>query len=154
MTHQLADLELEIDRLKAQQTQMLQENSVLGKHLQETEELAHRSADQIRDLKLAQSQMAQDKANLAAQLKASQEQVTNLAAHLDASQAQMAKIAGQIKANQDQIARLVEQKQKQRSKPLVAASPPASGLTNGLAPKPPLQRARPQTQDPAQASTR
>jgi hypothetical protein len=149
MIHQLADSELEVDKLKAQQTQMLQENSVLDKHLRETQELAHKSANQINDLKSAQSQIAQDKDNLAAQLKASQEQVTTLAAQLDASQAQMAKIAAQIKASQDQIARLVEQRQKQRSKPLVAASPPASGLTNGLAPKPPLQQARPQTQNPA-----
>jgi uncharacterized protein involved in exopolysaccharide biosynthesis len=154
MTHQLADSELEIDKLKAQQTQILLENSELDKHLQEAQELARSNADLIKDVRSAQGQVTRDNANLAALLKASQEQVTSLAAQLDASQAQITKIAAQIKVNQDQIARLVEQKQKQRSKPLVAATQPANSPTNGPGPKTPLQQVRPKTLNPAQAPTR
>jgi hypothetical protein len=152
MTHQLADSEREIEGLKAQQTKMLAENSARDKLLEEAQELARGDADLIRDLKSAQSQMAQDNANLAAQLKASQEQVVILAARLDASQIQMAKIAAQAKANQDQIARVVEQRQ--RAKPLIADSQPASGPTNKPTAKPRLQQTKPQTQNPAQAPTR
>ena len=62
------------------------------------------------------------------QLKASQEEVGTLASKLDAAQTEMVKIVVQIKGSQDQIARLVEQRQ--RCKPSVATSLPATGATN------------------------
>jgi hypothetical protein len=135
MARQLADAEQKIDDLRAQQAQILLDNSELDKHIKEAQELARSNAELIKDLKAAQSQMAQDNASLAAQLGASQEQVATLASKLDISQTQVAKIAAQIKASQDQIARLVERKQ--RSKPLVSASPPTNGPTNRPALKPP-----------------
>lgn len=151
-THQLVDSEREIDGLKAQQEKMLLENSERDRHFEEAQELVRRNADLVRDLKSAQSRMVQDNANLAAQLKASQEQVATLVAQLDAIQIQMARIAAQAKASQDQIARVVEQRQ--RAKPLVADSQPASGPTNKPTAKPRLQQTKPQTQNPAQAPTR
>jgi septal ring factor EnvC (AmiA/AmiB activator) len=147
MARQLADAEQEIDKLKALKAQTIIENSELDKRLKEAQELVRGDADLIKDLKAAQSRMTQDNADLAAQLKASQEQVTNLAAQLDASQTQTAKIAAQIKASQDQITRLVEQKQ--RSKRLISASLPASSPTRKPAPRPQLQRTQPQTGNPA-----
>ena len=147
MARQLAGTEQEIDQLKAMQAQRIIENSELDKHLKETQELARGNADLIKDLKSAQSRMTQDSADLAAQLKSSQEWVANLAAQLEASQAQAARIAAQMKASQDQIARLLEQKQ--RSKPLISASLPASSPTGKRAPRPQLQRPQPQTANPA-----
>lgn len=82
MAHQLADSEQEIDKLKAHQARMLLDSAELDKHLEETQELARRNADLIKDLESAQSQMTQANVSLAAQLKASQEQVTNLTAQL------------------------------------------------------------------------
>ena len=150
---QLTDLEREIVELKAQQAKMLFENSERDKHLEEAQELARRNVILIKDLKSAQVQMGQDNGNLAAQLKASQEQVATLAAQLDASQIQMAKIAAQTKASQDQIPRIAEQRQ--RVKPLVAASSQlASGPANKPTPKPRPQHPKPQTQNPAQAPIR
>ena len=151
-THKLADSEHEIDALKAQQAKIVLENSERDRHLEDAQELARKNADLITDLKSAQSQMVQDSVTLAAQLKASQEQVATLAAQLDASQVQMAKIMAQAKASQDQIARLVEQKQ--RSKRLVAASLPTSAPTSKPPPKTQLQQTRPQAQIPAQPPTR
>ena len=151
-THQSVDTEREMDELKAKQEHMLLENSERDRRLEEAHELTRKNADLIKDLKSAQSQMAQDNANFAAQLKASQDQVATLAAQLDASQIQLAKIAAQTKASQDQVARLMEQKQ--RPKPLSAASSPASGPTSRPSPKPQPQQARPQTQNPAPAPTR
>jgi hypothetical protein len=122
-------LESELDRLKTQQMQMLQKNSELDNHLREIENLSRNSAELIKDLKSAQSQMAQDNASLAAQVKANVERVATIAAQMDAGRAQMTEIAAQIKESQDQIARLAEHKQKQRSKSQVAASPLASRPT-------------------------
>jgi chromosome segregation ATPase len=152
MSNQLTDLEREIVELKAQQAKMLFENSERDKHLEEAQELARRNVNLIKDLKSAQVQMGQDNGNLAAQLKASQEQMATLAAQLDASQIQMAKIAAQTKASQDQIPRIAEQRQ--RAKPLVAASQLASGPANKPTPKPRPQHPKPQTQNPAQAPIR
>jgi hypothetical protein len=146
VTHQLTDSEREIDKLKAQQTQILVENLERDKHFEEKQELVRRNAALIKDLQSAESQMAQDNANLAERLKASQEQVALLAAQLDASQIQMAKIAAQTKASQDQLARAAGQKQ--RSRPLVAVSQPASGQTNKPSLKPQPQPTIHQTQKP------
>lgn len=151
MAPQLAESEKEIDRLKANQAQMLLDNAELEKHLTATQELARRNADLIRDLESAQSQMTQANVSLAAQLRASQEQVTNLAAQLDTSQVQMANMAAQLKANQDQIARLVEHKQ--RSKPVVSAALPTSAPPKPSS-KPPLQQLKPQRQNPAVTPSR
>lgn len=145
-THQPSDKEQEIDRLKAYQAQMLSDNTELDKRLRETQELARRNADLIKGLESAQSQINEANANLAAQLRSSQDQVANLAAQLDASQALVARMATQLKSNQDQIARLVEQRQ--RLKPSVSAAPP-TGVPPKPAPKPPLQQPKPQTQNPA-----
>jgi chromosome segregation ATPase len=130
---------------------MLLDNAELDKHLTATQELARRNADLIRDLESAQSQMTQANVSLAAQLRASQEQVTNLAAQLDTSQVQMANMAAQLKANQDQIARLVEHKQ--RSKPVVSAALPTSAPPKPSS-KPPLQQLKPQRQNPAVTPSR
>lgn len=93
--------------------------------------------------------MAQDNADLAAQVKASQEQVTKLTALLDAgAQAQAAKVTGQIKAGQDHNAALVEQNK--RPKLSTPVSMRASSPPKRLAPKPRLQPARPQSEDPTE----
>jgi hypothetical protein len=147
MTRQLANSKQEIDELKARQAQMLLDNSELHKRIDDAQALARSNAGLINDLRSAQTQMTQDNADLAARLEASQGQVTNLAAQLDANQTQMAKIATQIKASQDQIARPVEQKQ--RARPLSSASLPTGSPTKKPAPKPGLQQARPQTENPA-----
>ena len=143
MTHQVADLEQEIGELKSRQCQILLDNSELDRQLKQAQELARSSAELIKDLKSAQAQTAQDNADLAAQIKASQEQVTKLAAQLDAGQTQVAKIAAQIKASQDHNARLVEQKQGPQQARV--SSPPRQ-----LAPRPRLQPAKPQTENPAE----
>lgn len=137
----------ELDKLKAQQMQMLQKNSELDNHLREMEDLSRRSAQLIKDLKSAQSQMAQDNANLAAQVKANIEQVAALAVQMDVGRAQMTEIAALIKENQDQIARLAGHKQKQRSKSQVASSPIPSGPTTSSSAKR-LAPSRPQTANP------
>ena len=51
-THQLSDTEQEIDRLKADQAQMLSDNTELDKRLRETQELARRNADLIKGLEV------------------------------------------------------------------------------------------------------
>jgi hypothetical protein len=150
-THQLSDTEQEIDRLKADQAQMLSDKTELDKRLRETQELARRNADLIKGLESAQSQVIDANASLAAQLRSSQDQVANLTTQLDAIQALVAKIATQLKSNQDQIARLVEAKQ--RAKPAVSAALPM-GVPPKPAPKPPLQQPKPQTQNPAATLTR
>jgi hypothetical protein len=156
MTHQLADSEQEIEELKSRQAQILLDNSELDRRLKEAQQLARSNADLIEELKSAQNRMAQDNADLAAQVKASQEQVTNLAAQLDASQAQVAKIAARIKASQDQSARFIEPKQRSqliepKQRPQLSTLTPlgADSPKKKLAPKPPLQRAPPQTETPA-----
>ena len=147
MERQVADSLQEIQELKARQAQMLMDKSELDRRLKEAQELAHSHADLINDLKSTQAQMVQDNADLAAQVKASQEQITKLAAQLDASQTQVAKITAEIKASQDQNARLLEQKQRAKLSipgPTRVSSPPKQ-----LAPRPRLQRAKPQTESPA-----
>lgn len=146
LAHQLADSAEQIEELKSRQAQILLDNSELDRRLKQAEELAHGNADLIKELKSTQHQLAQDNADLAAQVRASQDQATNLAAQLDAGQAQVAKIAAKTGASQDQNARLVDRKQhSQLSSP---ALPPASSPTKKLAPKPPLQRAQPRTENP------
>jgi septal ring factor EnvC (AmiA/AmiB activator) len=106
------------------------ENSERDRHLEEAQELARRNAELIKDLKSAQSQLAQDNVNLTAQIKASQEQLATLAAQLDASQTRIAKIVAQTKASQDQIARLVEQKQRSKHRWLLLHCRRAARRTN------------------------
>jgi len=151
MARQVADSQQEIAELKTRQAQILLDNSELDRRLKEAQELAQSHADLINDLKSAQTQMAHDNADLAAQVKASQEQVTKLTALLDAgAQAQAAKVTGQIKAGQDHNAALVEQKKR----PKLSTTPVsmrASSPPKRLAPKPRLQPAKPQSEDPTEA---
>jgi hypothetical protein len=149
MARQVADSQQEIAELKMRQAQILSDNSDLDRRLGEAQELTHTHADLINDLKSAQTQMAQDNADLAAQVKASQEQVAKLTALLDAgAQAQAAKVTGQIKAGPDHNAALVEQNK--RPKLSTPVSMRASNPPKRLAPKPRLQPAKPQSEDPAE----
>jgi len=69
---------------------------------------------------------------------------------LDAgAQAQAAKVTGQIKAGQDHNAALVEQNK--RPKLSTPVSMRASSPPKRLAPKPRLQPARPQSEDPTES---
>jgi hypothetical protein len=147
MARQLADSTREIDELRTRQSQILLDNSELDRQLKEAQELARSNAGLMKDLKSIQAQMVQENADLAAQVKASQEQVTKLATQLDATQTQIGKIAAQTKASQDQKVRIVEQKPRPKlSTPAHAINPPKQP-----APRPRLQQARPQTEDPADA---
>jgi len=147
MARQLADSTREIDELKTRQSQILLDNSELDRQLKEAQELARSNAGLMKDLKLIQAQMVQDNADLAAQVKTSQEQLTKLATQLDVAQAQIGKIEAQTNASQDQKVRVVEQKPRPKlSTPARAINPPKQP-----APKPRLQQARPQTEDPADA---
>jgi regulator of replication initiation timing len=145
MAREVADLKQEIEQLKTRQSQIPLDNSELDRQLKQAQELPRSNADLIKDLKTAQTQLAQDNAELAAQLKASQEQVSKLTAQLDAGQTQVATIAAQIKAMQNQNARVAEQKQRSKLpiSPAAASSPPKQ-----LPPKPRLQPAKPQAQNP------
>jgi chromosome segregation ATPase len=148
MERQVADSRQEIEELKTRQAQSLLERSDLDSRLKEVQESARSSADLIKDLKSALAQLTQDNADLATQVRVTQGQATKVAEQLETSQTQMLKIAAQIKARQDQkAAPLVEQKR--RAKLAIAAPAGTSGPLRQLAPKPRLQRAKPQTEDRA-----
>ena len=107
----------------------------------------------IDQLKTGQAQMVRDNAELAEQLKATQEMARNnadLAEQLKASHEQMANIAEQLKQSQEQIARLVASGQKQRPRTLASSPLPIANSTRKLVPTRPSPRVRVQTQDPTQ----
>jgi hypothetical protein len=107
----------------------------------------------IDQLKTGQAQMVRDNAELAEQLKATQEMARNnadLAEQLKASHEQMANIAEQLKQNQEQIARLIASGQKPRPRTLASSPLPIANSTRKLVPTRPSPRVRVQTQDPTQ----
>jgi hypothetical protein len=62
----------------------------------------------------------------------------------------MANIAEQLKQSQEQIARLVASEQKQRPRTLASSPLPIANSTRKPVPKRPSPRVRVQTQDPTQ----
>jgi chromosome segregation ATPase len=132
MARELAYLEQGIDQLKTGQAQMVRENGELTEHLKAMQEMAHHSTDLAEDLKAARAQMARDNVNFVETLTASQEQIAN--------------IAGQLKESQEQIARPVASEQRQR--PRTPASSPLPIPSTARKPVPTTPQIRLQTQYP------
>ncbi|MGA2998589.1 hypothetical protein [Bradyrhizobium sp.] len=139
IARELANVEHGIDQLKAQHSQIVQENTELTEHLNATLEITRHNADLIGDIRTMQSQMARDNGNLAGQLKASQDLIAGIAA--------------QLKESQEQVARVGVPDQKQRprtlvSSPLAIANSTRRAVpTSPVSPTPPASPIRARTQD-------
>ena len=116
ITRELANVEQGIDQLKTGQAQIVRDNAELAEHLKATQEMARNNAD------------------LGEQLKAGHEQMAN--------------IAEQLKQSQEQIARLVASGQNQRPRTLASSPPLTANATRKPVRTRPSPRVRVQTQDP------
>ena len=115
--------------------------------------MARDNAELAEQLKASQEQMARDNAAVAEQLKASQEQMARLIAK--AWQEQMvrdnAAVAEQFKASQEQMARLIAKASEQNLRPKTSAPPrPIATPTRKPVPKLSSPQARAQPQAPMQ----
>ncbi len=113
-------------------------------------QMARDNAEMAEQLKATQ-EMARHNADLAEELKAAQAQMAranaNLAAQLKGSQEQMADIAAQLKGSQEQIAHLLASDQRQRPRILASPPMPVANQTRKPAPTPLSPRVRVQPLD-------
>jgi gas vesicle protein len=130
IARELASLTQGVEQLKTSQAQLARDNAELAGHLKETlEEMVRRhDAELAKDLRAAQEEMTRDNLSFAAQLKASQEQISG--------------IGEQLKATQEQLNRVAAPKQLRPAK-LASPSPPQPNATPTPkpAPKPPSPQA-------------
>jgi hypothetical protein len=87
---ELTNVQQAIEQLKAGQAELAHDNAGLGERVKETQEQIARQTGQIaNDLNQARSEMLRGSADIAAQLKASQEQMVGISQQLKATQEQM-----------------------------------------------------------------
>jgi hypothetical protein len=131
---ELANVEQGIGQLESKHSQMVHENAELIERLKATEEIARHSADLIEDIKISQAQITRDNGTLADQLKANHELMAN--------------IAEQLKESQEQVARLVASEQKHLPRTPASSALTIANSTRRPAPMR-LAPTRTQAQDPA-----